>query len=941
MADTAPMPQIYMTPSNAKVTLATKIAAGGEGEIWQTTQPDIVAKLFHKPSDLKHEKLRAMIQRPPKDPLLSQKYVSIAWPQDVLLTTTGEFVGYIMPRVSGALTLTNVYNPKLRQKMAAGFNWYYLHTTARNIALIMAAIHNRGYVVGDIKTENILVNEKALVSFTDTDSYQVKTNRDVYPCEVGSEGFTPPELIDKNLTQATRTEAQDRFGLGVLIYMLIFGHHPFTGQWREDQEPLPKDQAIARCIWPYGPGGMVQLSPLSLSLDAVSGEIKEAFLKTFNAGHDAPDQRVSAKEWVDILSKAIQQLQLCAVNNNHYYHGQHSKCLWCGRAAKFGKDIFPKMDGNNRLEIVSAFSQAVKTNDKRQMVMLWDTHAFLQKEPRLQPLAPDIETNRRNLADLDTLKQMCLEGALDVDILAFCAAHPALETLANLPNEKVGDQTLHAYFQQLMRKQKLLGNLKRYVQRVDEKGAGRRIDQESKIVELAEQYLKAARNKRRALPERLLKRYDKAQERVAAYQELMDQAAAQDDMDFLKLWRRVMKVLKGFDIPPALVNRADLTEDYYSTYQSFRDLLRVKHVEDGALIDLWEANQSFQASHFVDLKKAGQPSIRERVATAYERLRMLKNLEKMALSGNAKAFLDLWGETPFQDEVPFEKWQKHANVLLLKNEGWYRFKRALLEDQHDLFCDLWDESFTPFAVAEGFVDRILSGFKKELTILSAFEGEGQPHVAGHRDYWRILAPWPALNWGNGKGVLADYIVICSAPHQYPASSDADPAPLKQRILRRVRDAAAIDTLMPRMSQKAYFSIWPAIRVCGEIIAVGTPLMLRSGENENRIVYEVSHKKGSKQGPHGALQVKMMCKQDIPLPPMDVIALSHRIPIYGDPEGMRYGGLNATTLQTGQTLFTIPLEAPLDTVDFVRLYPQDPALLDSFTLICDSGQDKVC
>ena len=58
----------------------------------------------------------------------------------------------------------------------------------------MRALHERGYVVGDVNESNILVNRGALVTLIDTDSFQVRSAEQVYRCRVGKPEYTPPEL---------------------------------------------------------------------------------------------------------------------------------------------------------------------------------------------------------------------------------------------------------------------------------------------------------------------------------------------------------------------------------------------------------------------------------------------------------------------------------------------------------------------------------------------------------------------------------------------------------------------------------------------------------------------------------------------------------------------------------------------------------------------------
>ncbi len=219
--------------NNQPVSLIKQIADSGEGEVWETNQSGYLAKIYHDPTSARIEKLKVMLANPPVDPMLKYNHVSIAWPSDLLKDSSGKYLGFLMPAIRDSKQLSSVYNPRRRKKVAPGFNWYYLHVTALNTAWIIQEIHSKGYVLGDIKLENILVNDRAMVSVIDTDSFQVRDSRSnkVYRCTVGSEGFTPAELLGKDFSSTYQTVTHDRFRIGVLIHYLLFGYHPFSGQW--------------------------------------------------------------------------------------------------------------------------------------------------------------------------------------------------------------------------------------------------------------------------------------------------------------------------------------------------------------------------------------------------------------------------------------------------------------------------------------------------------------------------------------------------------------------------------------------------------------------------------------------------------------------------------------------------------------------------------------
>lgn len=288
-----------------------------------------------------------MLANPPIDPMASQNHVSIAFPQDLLKNQNGAYVGFLMPAIRHSRELTSVYNPSLRKRKAPGFNWYYLHATALNTAWIIQAIHDKGYVLGDIKPQNILVSDRALVAVIDTDSFQVRDSQTgkVYRCTVGSEGFTPVELLGKDFSTTDQTEICDRFRLAVLIHYLLFGYHPFSGQWIGAGESPEQTELIRKGFWYDGQNSLIGSSQTTIPLDVVHPEIKRCFLKCFNDGHTSPHLRPTAQDWHKALQVAINELTACDKVDSHHYSRSYGKCCWCERKAKLNVDIFPGGSG--------------------------------------------------------------------------------------------------------------------------------------------------------------------------------------------------------------------------------------------------------------------------------------------------------------------------------------------------------------------------------------------------------------------------------------------------------------------------------------------------------------------------------------------------------------------------------------------------------------------
>lgn len=329
--------------NNQPVSLGKQIASSGEGVVWETNLSGYLAKIYHAPTPERIKKLEVMVVNPPADPMLSQNHISIAWPDDLLKDGSGAAVGFLMPVVRQSRELPSIYNPRLRKRNAPGFNWYYLHATALNTAWIIQEVHAKDYVLGDIKPQNILVNDSALVAVIDTDSFQVRDLQtgQVYRCTVGSDGFTPVELLGKDFFVTDQTEIHDRFRLAVLIHYLLFGYHPFSGEWTGSGESPDQTELIRSGFWYGGQNSLIRPSQNIIPLDVVHPEIKRCFLKCFNDGHTTPHLRPTAEDWHNALQVAVDNLTVCGKVDSHHYSKHYGKCYWCERAAKLGVDIFP------------------------------------------------------------------------------------------------------------------------------------------------------------------------------------------------------------------------------------------------------------------------------------------------------------------------------------------------------------------------------------------------------------------------------------------------------------------------------------------------------------------------------------------------------------------------------------------------------------------------
>jgi DNA-binding helix-hairpin-helix protein with protein kinase domain len=355
------MTTLTCTRTGQNISLVQQLATSGEGDIWRTDRSGTLAKIYYSPKPERIQKLEVMIAHPPQDPNAHINHISFAWPNSLLQDASGVSVGFLMPEVSNALELLEVYNPLRRQKALPEFNWLYLHATAMNVASLVWAIHLAGYVLGDLKPQNILVNNGALPSIIDTDSFQVRHPKtgELYRCPVGSEGFTPAELLGQDLATVEQTVIHDRFRLGVIIHLLLFGDHPFKGRWVGPGDSPDPNELLQQGWWPYAPNSPIQASPLTTPLAVVHPAVQDCFLRCFNAGHLNPSARPTANEWVGVLREAIADLKRCRKVKTHYFSKNYGRCSWCDRKGSLGVDVFPGIPTAQQ-NLVTKTTQRVK-----------------------------------------------------------------------------------------------------------------------------------------------------------------------------------------------------------------------------------------------------------------------------------------------------------------------------------------------------------------------------------------------------------------------------------------------------------------------------------------------------------------------------------------------------------------------------------------------------
>lgn len=319
------------------IRLGPRIGKGGEGEVYKLGSDDKFAIKVYTTKDKssREDKISAMIRAE-----LSKKAPLVAFPISIAKNSRGEFVGFVMPLVSGHKPLHELYSPGPRKQNFPQADFRFLVRVAKNVARAIASVHRSNCVIGDINHSSMLVAQNALVALIDADSFQIIERDKSFLCRVGVPEYTPPELQGLRLDGVRRTENHDAFGLAIVIFQLLFmGRHPFVGTVRSGEIP-PLHENIQNFRYVYGDSRNVGMDqpPGTPSVTDFSPAIAQLFERAFSK--ETSENRPSAEDWNAALEQLEGTLTKCQDNSLHYIPKDASDCAWCEMERELNTVLF-------------------------------------------------------------------------------------------------------------------------------------------------------------------------------------------------------------------------------------------------------------------------------------------------------------------------------------------------------------------------------------------------------------------------------------------------------------------------------------------------------------------------------------------------------------------------------------------------------------------------
>lgn len=286
--------------SKGSIKLTKELESGGEAIVYLTNTP-YVAKIYKNDNitKRKYEKIKLMLSK-------NINCSGICYPVEIIYNSKNEFVGYLMPQAKGQELQKSVFGPKplFLKKFP---DWKKRDTVELCVTILekIKYLHDRNIIMGDINPANILVVSPKEVYFVDTDSYQVED----FPCPVGTNNYTAPEIQRKHFSDFLRTRGNENFAVATLLFMIMLsGKPPYSQQGGED----PISNIIKMDFsYPFGDNSNKKTpdGPWRYIWSHLTYELKEAFYNTFrkDGSYSLEKNRLSVDEW---LSKFRHYLEL-------------------------------------------------------------------------------------------------------------------------------------------------------------------------------------------------------------------------------------------------------------------------------------------------------------------------------------------------------------------------------------------------------------------------------------------------------------------------------------------------------------------------------------------------------------------------------------------------------------------------------------------------------
>lgn len=327
------------------IDLSMKIGEGATASIYKANiSNELWAAKIYKPERIvPAEKLEAMLQTPPENINIihdNQIFIQYTWVKYLLKDIKSKkIVGFIMPLVDQNSTnsLDTYYDPVLIKRLSgiAQSALSFRLEIAKNLCELVNNLHKLGHYFIDIKPQNIRVyKDNNRVVLMDCDGFSIKninSRPDRFPADLISTDFIAPEVLKNHLSPKSLGEAQDRYGLAVILFELLNGGtHPFQGIVTDSSiQVSTNDERASLGLYPHGILTHLKVKPRPQSIhDLLPVHTRRLFDQAFTSLN-----RPSANEWLahfDYIFNSKMLVRCTSYPNDvRHIHFKDMDCIGC------------------------------------------------------------------------------------------------------------------------------------------------------------------------------------------------------------------------------------------------------------------------------------------------------------------------------------------------------------------------------------------------------------------------------------------------------------------------------------------------------------------------------------------------------------------------------------------------------------------------------------
>ncbi len=299
---------LQLTPTAMACEVEQYIGGGGQGEVYSANVDGRRVALKWYFSNAATQEQRSVIEE-----LINRGSPSpvFLWPESLVESKDMEGFGYIMPlldtRFKGIVDL-------MKKRITPSFKTIAIGGLRLSHNFLL--LHSKGLCYRDISFGNVFFDpDNGDIRICDNDNVGI----DDGGIAIGTQRFMAPEVVQEAVKPNTQS---DLFSLSVLLFYMLFIHHPLEGQKESDIKCL--DIPAMKKL--YGTDATFIFDPNDDSNRPVKGQhdnaliywaiypdfLKRLFTRAFTNGiRDPKNGRIRENEWRSAMSQLVDAIFYC------------------------------------------------------------------------------------------------------------------------------------------------------------------------------------------------------------------------------------------------------------------------------------------------------------------------------------------------------------------------------------------------------------------------------------------------------------------------------------------------------------------------------------------------------------------------------------------------------------------------------------------------------